>query len=495
MAPRTLTEPPAGAIEAPGHDGIVRIAPAQHQAAPPVEATVDDQRPFGPRRLALTVGLLLTVVGVAFEALAVATVLPAVVADLGGLHLYGWAFSAFLLTQLVGVVIAGLLADARGPALPFALGVLLFAAGLLVGGLAPTMPVLIAGRALQGFGGGAIASIAYVAIGRGYPEASRPRMLALLSTAWVVPGLIGPGIAGLMAEGLGWRSIFLVLTPLPVLTGALALGALRKMPAGTPSPESRARVLSAVVLAAGSGLVLTGITIPNLGIAFATIVAGLALAIPAMRRLLPAGTLRASPGLPATVATMGLLNLAFFGVDAFVPLALVEVRGTSVAFAGLALTAATIAWSSASWVQARYASRVSRRGMSRIGIGFLAVSFVATAAALLPSLPVALSVPAWGLAGVGMGLAYTTLSLAMLEQAEPGQEGEASASLQLASVLGAGLGAGLGGALIALLQARGEPLSQALLLQGALMLGVTVLALVVARGLPAGRGRAAPDAM
>ena len=481
------TEARAKAADAPWHGDDVELAP---EAATPTavqgEPAADaDDRPFGPRRLALTVGLLLTVVGVAFEALAVATVLPAVVDDLGGLSFYGWAFSAFLLTQLVGVVIAGLLADARGPALPFALGVVLFAVGLLVGGVAPSMTILIAGRALQGLGGGAISSIAYVAIGRGYPEAGRPRMLAWLSTAWVVPGLVGPGVAGLMAEGLGWRSVFLVLAPLPLLSGALAFPALRRMAAGTPSPQSPARVTSAFVLAAGSGLILSGIALPNPILALALTLAGLVLAVPAMRRLLPTGTLRAAPGLPATVATMGLLNLAFFGVDAFVPLALVEIRATSVAFAGLALTAATIAWSSGSWVQARTAARVSRRGMSRIGIAFLAASFVATAAALQPSVPVALSVPAWGLAGLGMGLAYTTLSLAMLEQAAPGQEGDASASLQLASVLGAGLGAGLGGALIALLQARDEPLSRALLVQGGLMLGVACLALLAAAGLPA----------
>lgn len=486
MTTETVTRPSIGED---GHlsderSGDADLDASLHQAA----AAEGDASPFGPRRLALTVGLILTVVGVGFEALAVATVLPAVVDDLGDLHLYGWAFSGFLLTQLVGVVIAGLMADARGPALPFALSLVLFAGGLVVGGLAPSMPILILGRALQGFGGGAITALAYVAIGRGYPESAKPRMLALLSTAWVVPGLVGPGLAGVMAESLGWRSIFLVLAPMPLVTGALALPALRKMGAGTPSPQARARVAAAVVLAAGSGLVLTGIAQTNPALAFGLTAVGAAMAIPAMRRLLPEGTLRAASGMPATVATMGLLNLAFFGVDAFVPLALVEVRGTSVAFAGLALTAATLGWSGASWIQARTAHRISRRAMARFGIVLLGVSFGATAAALLPSVPVVGSLPAWGLAGIAMGLAYTTLSLAILEQADPGQEGDASASLQLASVLGAGLGAGLGGALIALLEARGEPLSQALLLQGGLMLAVVVLALLAAKGLP---GRAA----
>jgi MFS family permease len=443
--------------------------------------------PFGPGRLGLTTGLLLTVSFVAFETLAVATILPAVVADLGGLHLYGWAFSAFLLTQLVGIIVAGLLADERGPAFPFALGVLLFAAGLLVGGLAPSMPLLIAGRALQGLGGGALSAISYVAVGRGYPESAKPRMLALLSTAWVVPGLVGPGLAGLMAEGLGWRSVFLVLAPLPVLAGGLAFPHLRHMPAGTAAADGRARTVAAIVLAAGAGMVLTGIALPDPVQAVALAIAGLVLAVPALRRLLPPGTLRAAPGLPATMAVMGLLNLAFFGVDAFVPLALVEVRGTSVAYASLALTAATITWTSGAWLQARTAAQISRRAMTWIGLAILAASYGLTAAVLFPDVAVVLGVVAWGIAGLGMGLSYTTLSLSMLELATPGQEGDASASLQLASVLGAGLGAGLGGALIALMQHQGEPLARALLLQDLLMIGVIVLAFAAARGLP-GRG-------
>jgi MFS family permease len=212
---------------------------------------------------------------------------------------------------------------------------------------------------------------------------------------------------------------------------------------------------------------------------------GLPMMVAALKRLLPVGTLRAAPGMPAAVATMGVLNLAFFGVDVFVPLALVEVRGTTIAFAGIALTAATLAWSTGSWIQARTASQISRRVMTRAGIVLLGVAFVLTAAVLFPHIPIPLGIAGWGVAGLGMGLAYTTLSLAVLELVEPGQEGEASASLNLASVLGSGLGAGIGGALIALLQSQGEPLQRTLLVQFGLMLGVAVLALWIARGLPA----------
>jgi predicted MFS family arabinose efflux permease len=256
------------------------------------------------------------------------------------------------------------------------------------------------------------------------------------------------------------------------------------MAAGVPSPAARTRTISAIVLALGAGLVLAGIGFPNPLLAVGMTAVGLLAGIPAMQRLLPPGTLRAAPGMPATVATMGLLNLAFFGVDAFVPLGLVEVRGTSVTFAGFALTAATVTWTTGSWIQARAASRVSRRAMTRLGLVLLAVSFIVTTATLQPTLPVEVGVVGWGIAGLAMGLAYTTLSLAMLELAPPGQEGDASASLQLTSVLGSGLGAGLGGALIALLQARGEPLSFVLTLQYGLMLVVVALGVAAARGLP-----------
>lgn len=440
--------------------------------------------PFDRDHLLLTLGLVLTVAAVAFETLAIATVLPAVVAELGGLHLYGWAFSAFLLTQLVAIVIAGLVADQRGPGLPFAVGVVLFAAGLLVGGLAPTMLVLIAGRALQGLGGGAINAIAYVGIGRGYPEEAQPRMLALLSTAWVVPGLVGPALSGVIAEGFGWRAVFLALAPLPLLTGVLAFPQLRIMPAGTPAPDARARTIGALVLAGGAGLFLAGLGSGQLVPAVVMIVVGLALLVPALRRLLPPGTLRAAPGLPATIATMGLLNLAFFGVDVFVPLTLVEGRGSTVAVAGIALTAATMAWTAGSWIQARTAERVSRRAMTRVGIVLLSIAFLVMITVLFPTVPLPVGIMGWGIAGLGMGLAYTTLSLAMLELAEPGQEGEGSASLNLAAVLGSGFGAGIGGAFVALLSQEGESLTRALLVQDWLMLGVAALAFVAARGLP-----------
>lgn len=207
--------------------------------------------PWSPAYRLLTVGILLTIGGAAFESLAVATILPATVEDLGGIGLYGWAFSAFMLATLIGISIAGGEADLHGPARPFVLGVGLFVAGLLIGGAATSMPALIAGRAVQGFGAGFISSVAYVAVGRGLPPAAKPRMLALMSSAWVVPGLIGPALAGLVADHLGWRWVFLGLVPLMLLATALALPALRRIPGGSATRRDRRRLAGAVQLATG----------------------------------------------------------------------------------------------------------------------------------------------------------------------------------------------------------------------------------------------------
>src|SRR6266851_136262 len=207
---------------------------------------------WAAERRALTAGLAATITFVASEALAVVTVMPLVARDLNGLRLYGFAFSAFLIGTMVGIVAAGRSADRRGPAVPYVAGILLFGAGLVIAGLAPTMRVLIAGRALQGLGAGAVPSVAYVAIGRSLPERLRARMMAVLSTAWVVPGIAGPAVAAAVARTVGWRWVFLGLLPFVALTAPFAIPALIRLgrPAGRDQSAHRLRDGIAVAAAA-----------------------------------------------------------------------------------------------------------------------------------------------------------------------------------------------------------------------------------------------------
>ena len=215
---------------------------------------------WAPEQRPLTVGLVLAVTFVAFEALAVATILPVVGRQLGDIRLYGWVFSAFLLASLIGIVLAGTLADRVPLERPMLAGLALFGLGLMIGGTAPDMLVLVAGRAVQGLGAGVVPAVAYVAISRCYGEESRPRMFAVLSTAWVVPGLIGPAIAALVAAAVGWRWVFLGLLPLVLVAGVLVVLALRRVPPLASPGTAAVPYLAVLGVVAGAGAALAALS-------------------------------------------------------------------------------------------------------------------------------------------------------------------------------------------------------------------------------------------
>jgi MFS family permease len=166
--------------------------------------------------------------------------------------------------------------------------------------------------------------------------------------------------------------------------------------------------------------------------------------------LVPPGTLRLEPGMPAAVMVRGILTFAFFGADAYVSLVMQSVRGTSVTYAGIALTAGTLTWTAGAWVQARYVERVGPRRLVVAGFAAVAVGNVVLTATLFDGVPVATGVLAWAIAGLGMGFAYAPISLTVLAVAPEGQEGAATAALQLSDVLGVALGTGLTGAIVSL---------------------------------------------
>src|SRR6478672_2173661 len=178
---------------------------------------------FGRERRALTVGILLAIGAFAVEGMGVVPALPTAVRELGGLPLFGWSFSAFMLAWLVGTVAGGLIADARGPRTPMALGLSAFAAGLLLAAAAAGMPGFLAGRTLQGAGGGAMIAAAYVAIARGYPDTLRARMMALTASVWILPAIIGPALSGAITQRVGWRYVFAGIVPLIGITAAMVL--------------------------------------------------------------------------------------------------------------------------------------------------------------------------------------------------------------------------------------------------------------------------------
>jgi MFS family permease len=439
---------------------------------------------WAPARRRLTTGLVLGTTFIAAEALAVITIMPRVARDLGGLRLYGWVFSAFMLGSLVGTVAAGRDADRSGPARPFAIGLALFGSGLAVAGLAPSMPVLVIGRVLQGLGAGAVPAVSYVAIGRSLPGRLRAQMMAVLSTAWVLPGLLGPVLSAEVAELVGWRWVFLGLIPLVGVAGLLALPALIRLGRPHTAPAVEHRLIDAVRVAAGSGLLLAGLTSHSALATGALVVGGLAVGLPALRRLVPTGTLTAQPGLPAAILSRGLLTFAFFGGDAFVTFTITIALHHSTATASVAITGSTLAWAAGAWLQVRLSRRWQGRDVVRAGLILILAGIAGMVGSLRPAVPVSEAVLAWTIAGVGIGLAYAPTSLMMLREAPGGGDGWASASLNLSDVLGTALGTGVSGAAIVVGADHGWSTSTAVTIAFAVAATAALVALALTWRLP-----------
>lgn len=420
-----------------------------------LSTSADNVRPDRQRTesRALAIGLVLAVTTYAFDELSIIAAMPKIVDDLGGVSLYGAAFSAFTLAMLLSLSVAGSIADRHGPRPVLATGLALFVVGLLIGGIAPSMPVLVLGRAVQGLAGGTIGATAYVVIGRAFPLERRAAMFALLSGAWIVPALVAPAAAGAIAEHVNWRLVFLGLLPFPILAAVLALPALHRLGAAAPElagdgvVAQRARV--ALRLVVGVAIALVGLDRPEPVLALVLVGAGAAVGVPPLLRLLPRGTFRAMPVLPAIIATRLLVNWAFFGADAFIPLALTSVRGTSALYAALALTAGGLSWSTAAWVQSRITARVNDGVLMAGGALGVGIGIAVVATTLWTAVPTGVAFLGWAIAGAGMGFTFNTASVAALREAPAGEEGTTSSSLQLADALGVSLSTGLGGAMVA----------------------------------------------
>ncbi|MFN8077273.1 MAG: MFS transporter [Kineosporiaceae bacterium] len=437
-----------------------------------------------PQRAALrlaTVGVVSLVTMVAFESMAVATAMPDAAADLGGVRGYGLAFSLFLTTSLFGTVVSGPWADRVGPRQPLLVGIVAFVGGLLVCTTALSFGALLVGRAVSGAGGGLIVVALYVVVARVYPADAQPRVFSWISTAWVLPAVVGPPVAGLLTEHLTWRLVFglvplVVVLPLVTLWPRLphgpaptasgpgpadadaALVARHDADRGAdqgaddvPGIGARERLLRGALLATSAALLQAGLQGATLlGVpAAVTAVLGGAGVLASLPGLVPPGVLRVSRGVPSLVVARLLLAAAFFGAEAFVPLMLVAERGWGVSLAGASLTSSAIGWAAGSWLQGHARLPVPRHLLVGAGGGVLGVAVGLLALTPWPQAPGWSVAAVWTLGGFGMGAAISAISVLTLQLSRDGEEGRNSGAVQLGDALGGVLGIGASGAVFA----------------------------------------------
>lgn len=405
---------------------------------------------------ALLAGLLVVVTAVAFEAQAVTTAMPAAARDLGQVELYAWAFTATMIPMIVAIVVAGRLADRLGPVRPLVGGLVLFAAGTALAASAATMPALLAGRFVQGFGAGAVNLALMVVTGLAFEPAERARVMTWYSAAWMLPSFVGPAAAAWLSEALSWHWVFWSVLPVVVLGGAVVLPALAHLPPVEPREGGQAPVWAALAVAGGTALVQAA------GQALAAwsagaVVAGVALLVLGWPRLLPVGHGPFGPGLPAVVGVRFLSGGAFVGLSSFLPLALTQTHGVRLLVAGAAVTLGSAGWLVGSWVQSRRWLRLRRDAIITLGAGTVAIGALLTTAAAATGLGgVGPSIAGMVVLGVGMGLQSASTALAVMQLSPERELGHNSSALQVGEMLGSALLVGAAGTVFAAL-AGGPP--------------------------------------
>jgi MFS family permease len=461
--------------------------PSDVRADPQINDRVDSI--FAPALRLTTIGLIIVTTMIAFEAMAVATALPTAARELHGLSSFGLAFTGFFVANIVGMVAGGVFSDRAGPRFPLAVGVVLFLLGLVMAGSAQQMWHLLAGRAVQGLGAGLLVVALYVVIGERFDEALRPKVFGAMSSAWVVPSLVGPPLSGFVTEHVSWRWVFLGLAPLVLLGGALLVPVLSSLHSTDRTPVGGGSVRQ-LVRAVALGLAIAELSEagqhPRLLWTVLAPVAAVAV-VWALRLILPPGTATLSSGVGAAVAMRGLMAGAMFGCDSLIPLAMSTQHGFSPTAAGLPLLVAAMWWATGSWWQGRSGLRPDRAALIRVGFVLVSAGCAGAAVASVPSMPGLLVYPAWALAGLGAGLAFPSFGVVVLSQTTDEDRGRDSAALQLGEGVATSFTTGFGGVLVAAAVGRRIGYTAAFVGIDAVMVAIALVGVLVA-----GRARSGP---
>ncbi|KOS57836.1 MDR family MFS transporter [Rhodococcus rhodochrous] len=419
-------------------------------AAPRIDVGLRSER--GP----ILAALMLATALVALESTVLATAVPTIVADLGGFTQFPWLFSSYLLTQAVLVPVYGKLSDVYGRRPVLVFGIALFALGSALCALAWSMPALIAFRAVQGLGAGAVLPMAQTIAGDIYTVAERAKAQGYLASVWGMSAIVGPAVGGVFSDYVSWRWIFWINLPLCALAVAVLLKAFTESrPSGPRRPVDRA---GAATLAAGSGLLILGlleggqawawVSAPSAGV-FAAGVMLLLLFVWVERRA-------AEPILPPWVfarrvvltssAVAALVGAVVLGLTSYVPAFVQGSLGTSALVAGFTLSTMTIGWPLAAARSGWFYLRIGFRNTAMIGsVPVLAGTGLLT---LLDERS-----PVWQVAGccvlvgLGMGLIASPALISAQSSVTWAERGVVTGAYSFARSIGSAVGVAVFGAL------------------------------------------------
>lgn len=407
------------------------------------------------RTVLVTIGIMFGLFMASMEATVVATAMPTIVSQLGGLEVYSWVFSAYMLTSTITVPVFGKLSDLYGRRPVYLAAMALFLGGSMLSGQAHTMTQLILFRALQGLGAGGLGPLAFTMIGDMFTFAQRARMQGVFSSVWGISSILGPLLGGMLVDQFSWRWVFYV----NILPGLLAATVIWLAWQDTARETAGAKVqvdyagvalLSASVVALLLGLTVVGTTAGWLLLALAAVLA-VALVVVERRAadpLLPL-SLFGNPLFSAACAHGLLAGAAMFGAISFVPLFGQAVLGASATAAGALITPLMIGWVTASAVGSRLLLRLGYRTLVVVGMVSLTAGafFMTRVHAGTSQL---LLVAFLAMMGIGMGASVPAFLIAVQAAVRRRVLGAATSTLQFSRTMGGTIGVSIMGVVLSL---------------------------------------------
>ncbi|TDO44982.1 putative MFS family arabinose efflux permease [Kribbella sp. VKM Ac-2527] len=424
------------------------------------ELAATRHRLFSGAHLPLVLGVVGLVTLGAFENRAVGTALPTMVREFDALGSFGLANAAPNASYLVSLAVAGLWADRRGPIPALRTGAITFALAQLLVGTAQAMPMVVAGRLLSGLAEGLLDVALMVLVARALPPVLRPRMFSLFAAMWILPSVAGPVLTGLVTEQVGWRWVFLGALVLLVPSWFLLRPAMR-LAAKAAAPERSTEEVaeleasrSRLPWAFAASVALFVLTWSGDQLEPHPVLAGLAIAVSlvvlgvAAVRVMPGGTFVARRGFPAVVAVRGLGGAAFAGAGAYLPLLLTLLHDFSPSRAGITLSITGVSWAFGSWLQGREHG-LARVTVLRIGLALMTVGLTGTSLLAWADSLTWAGLIGWMIAGVGMGLSSSSLSVLTLDLSDANNSGRNSSAAQMAGTMSIATALAVSGALLA----------------------------------------------
>jgi EmrB/QacA subfamily drug resistance transporter len=458
----------------------------------------DRPAPDGPARGRILAGVMLSIFLGAMESTVVATAMPTVVEALGGMEIYSWVFSGFLLTSTVTMPLWGRLSDLFGRRAVYLIGMATFLVGSVLSGLAANMVQLIAFRMVQGLGAGSLMTLGMTIVGDLYGLEERARKQGYISGVWGVASLVGPLLGGALTDHASWRWVFYVNVPF----GLLAMTMIGTGLSGERTPARRPviDVAGLILFASGVTAVLLGVleagrpgpwSRPGVLVPLAAATLAIAAFVGVERRarepIVPLG-LFGNRMVLAALATGFLSGMAMFGAISFVPLFVQAVLGQSAMAAGFVLMPFVLGWVAMSITSARLVLRTGYRGPVVCGMMVLMVAFLFFST-WAEGLARAMAMLHVGLAGIGMGLVFVPMLIAVQGAVPRGELGLATSVTQFFRTIGGALGVSIMGAVMTQRLLAGLAIGAAL--HGVFAVGAVIcgLALLSALLVPSGRAQ------